>query len=61
MFQTAPLDGVVWLRIFGVAIVVSAAVAAEKMYRSRRRDVGSAPGHQSGADHHIATFHEHLR
>lgn len=36
MFQTAPLAADGWLRIFGIAILVSAVVAAEKWLRARR-------------------------
>ena len=35
VFQTAPLDAGAWLRIFGIAIGVSVAVAAEKWLRAR--------------------------
>jgi cation-transporting ATPase F len=30
VFQTAPLDGDAWLRIFAIALVVSLVLAAEK-------------------------------
>ncbi|MCF6385779.1 HAD-IC family P-type ATPase [Mycobacterium sp. MBM] len=39
LFQTAPLGADVWLRILGIAIVMSLAVAAEKWLRSRSRIV----------------------
>jgi len=36
VFQTAPLDGGAWLRIFGIALLVSLAVAGEKWLRARK-------------------------
>ena len=36
VFQTAPLDPGAWLRIFGIALVVSMAVGAEKWLRTRK-------------------------
>ncbi|NVN49800.1 HAD-IC family P-type ATPase [Mycolicibacterium hippocampi] len=36
VFQTAPLDVGVWLRILAIAVVVSVAVGAEKWLRARR-------------------------
>lgn len=36
VFQTAPLDAGVWLRILAIAVVVSVAVGAEKWLRARR-------------------------
>ena len=35
IFDTAPLQAEVWLRIFGIAVVVSLVVAAEKWLRAR--------------------------
>ena len=35
IFDTAPLEAEVWLRIFGIAVVVSLVVAAEKWLRAR--------------------------
>jgi len=42
VFQTAPLDGGAWLRIFGIALLVSLAVAGEKWLR-RRVDTRRSP------------------
>ena len=36
IFDTAPLEAEVWLRIFGIAVVVSLVVAAEKWLRVRQ-------------------------
>ena len=36
VFQTAPLDGGGWLRIFAIAVLVSVAVAVEKWLRTRK-------------------------
>jgi len=36
VFQTAPLDAGVWLRIFAIGVLVSLAVGAEKWLRARR-------------------------
>lgn len=37
VFQTAPLDVAVWLRIFGIAVLVSLVVSAEKWLRARQQ------------------------
>lgn len=39
IFDTAPLDAEVWLRIFGIAVVVSLVVASEKWLRARSSTV----------------------
>ncbi len=36
VFQTAPLGTGGWLRIFGIAVLVSLAVAVEKRLRARK-------------------------